>query len=214
MSQRVCSTDYMLSSLQCFSLDEIRNWHAVLAKIDAAIRNFVVRNLDFFKSNGGMVPSELVEPLRREIANRNMLEWNPSTLQAFEGYRVYEFPDGGNARNRSGNPDLWYGLAMAESYGQVHIHLESNAYNLVVSGKGIFRGEPGDSRFANNYHGDLLIEGKELEIPIGMPHGHDVSEGSQLWILFVQECGFRQGLRCAGDFHTIQPDSESASLNG
>lgn len=201
MRRPVCTSNYMRSTLQHFSLEDVRDWHDKLTTIDSAIRDFVVDNLCAFDSNHGMIPSELLNQLDAAIGCHETLGWVPSTLQAFDGYRVYEFPDQGRIKILAENSDLWYGLAMAEKFGQVHTHHQSDAFNLVLSGHGTFRSDPMDDRFLKNYHNDVLEAGKELEIPIGMSHGHEVVDGDHLWILFVQECGFRQGLRCAGDFH-------------
>ena len=49
-----------------------------------------------------------------------------------------------------------------------------------------------------------MVAGAEFEIPIGMTHGHLVKKGHDIWFLFVQECGFKPKLRCAGDFYMIK----------
>jgi hypothetical protein len=69
----------------------------------------------------------------------------------------------------------------------------------------VFTGDPEDQgKFNFYYHGAPMAAGKEFEIPTGMTHGHLVRKGSDIWFLFVQECGFKPNLRCAGDFYTVE----------
>lgn len=125
-------------------------------------------------------------------------------LEAYYGYTVYAFPDKGEINFKSSNPDLYYGIAKTNSFGIAHTHKLSDAFNYILDGEGVFTGDPrDDGKFNFYYHGKRMVKNSEFEIPKGMTHGHLVKKGSDIWFLFVQECGFKPKLRCAGDFHII-----------
>jgi hypothetical protein len=128
--------------------------------------------------------------------------YNLNNFEAYHGYTVYAYTDGGRINKQSGNPDLYYGIAKTNSFGVAHTHKLSDAFNYIVEGEGVFTGDPADkNKFAHYYHGIPLVKDTELEIPIGMTHGHLVKKGVDMWFFFVQECGFKPKLKCVGDFY-------------
>ncbi len=195
----------MESSLKFFNKELIYRWLEECKKIDSVIKESVEKSLDAFAQNENCLTSELEVDFKKLLADSGIsTTYNLANLEAFYGYTVYGFPDNGEINKESGKLDLYYGLAKANVFGITHTHKLSDAFNYILGGEGVFTGDPEDEgKFPFYYHGKPMIKDTEFEIPIGMTHGHLVKQGNDIWFLFVQECGFKPKLRCAGDFYTI-----------
>lgn len=199
----------MQSCLDLFDLDTVEQWLREAKAIDAILLEDIQSSLpEIYMNNNEMTPN-LVERFSEKLQQSGLSPaWDIGKLEAFYGYTVYTYPDNGRLKIQGDKPNMYYGLAKATSYGVTHEHYLTDSYNRVLEGEGVFVGSPQDKgRFPRFYDGDLLVKDKELEIYTNMAHGHLAKKGSSVWILFVQECGFKPDLKCAGDFH-ITPNCD------
>ncbi len=196
----------MEKSLKFFNKELMYRWLEECKKIDDVLKDSIEKNLEKFEQNQNCITRELEIDFTKRLAETGTSShYCLPNLEAFHGYTVYGFPDGGEINSQSGNPDLYYGIAKTNSFGIAHTHKLSDAFNYILEGEGVFTGDPEDKdKFDFYYHGSPMIKDAEFEIPIGMTHGHLVKKGNDIWFMFVQECGFKPKLRCAGDFHTIE----------
>ena len=202
METPICTTNFMENSLKFFNRELIYRWLEECQKIDSLLKEDIGANLEKFSQNENCLPVDLENDFVKKLSGSTY--YNLANLEAFYGYTVYAFPDNGKINQESGNPDLYYGIAKANVFGIAHTHKLSDAFNYILDGEGVFTGDPKDEgMFDFYYHGKPMIKDAVFEIPIGMTHGHLVKEGNDIWFLFVQECGFKPKLKCAGDFHTI-----------
>jgi hypothetical protein len=199
----VCSTEYMKNSLRHFSKEEAQDWFTTAKRIDEVLAPHVEASIEEINKNQNMLSETMIADFKKLLINAGIdTEYDLKNLEAFYGYTVYAYCDNKKKVNDSNNPDLYYGLAKATKYGKAHTHALSDAFNYVLEGDGVFTGDPEDEgKFDHYYHGTPLVQDMAFEIPIGMTHGHLVKENKSIWFLFVQECGFKPDLRCAGDFH-------------
>ncbi len=205
MSTPLCTTGFMENSLKFFSKELVYSWFEECKKIDTVLKDSIETNLEKFAENEDSLPEKLrVDFVESLSTSRISTVYNLANLEAFHGYTIYGFPDNGAINNESGNPDLYYGIAKATTFGVTHIHKLSDAFNYIFEGEGVFTGSPEDEgKFNFYYHGKPMVKDTQFEIPSGMTHGHLAKQGKEIWIFFVQECGFKPKLRCAGDFHTV-----------
>ena len=205
METPVCSTNFMDKSLKFFNKELVSQWFDECKKIDEVLKKDIEGNLDKFAANQNCITQELRTEFEKKLSDAGIsYNYFFPNLEAYYGYTVYAFPDKGEINKKSGNPDLYYGIAKTNSFGIAHTHKLSDAFNYILDGEGVFTGDPKDEgKFPFYYHGKPMVKNTEFEIPIGMTHGHLVKIGSDIWFLFVQECGFKPKLRCAGDFHTV-----------
>lgn len=205
MSTPVCTNRFMESSLKFFSKELVYAWFKQCKKIDDVLRGDIEKNLDFFAKNQNCITSELEKVFIKKLSEADVdYTYHLPNLEAYYGYTVYAFPDNGVISARSEKPDLYYGIAKTNSFGIAHTHKMSEAFNYILAGEGVFAGDQNDEgKFDFYHHGKQMVEGAQFEIPINMTHGHVVKKGSEIWFLFVQECGFKPKLRCAGDFYTV-----------
>jgi hypothetical protein len=200
MKTPICSSDFNTETLKFFSMEQVNIWFSAISKIDRSTSEIISQNLAKIYENTNKLTPDLIAKLQNISSEYN---WN--NFEAYHGYTVYAFPDDKKIVQESGNYDIYYGLAKATSYGITHQHFESDAYNLVLEGEGIFIGNENEKDlFKNFYHKKFLLKGSEFEIPKGMTHGHLVKKGKPVWFLFVQVCGFKPGLNCEGDFHITE----------
>lgn len=195
----------MKDSLKFFTKELVYSWFEHCKKMDAVLKDEIEGNLEKFAKNQNCLPGELEARFVKALKDSSIpLSYNLANLEAYHGYSVYAFPDNGKINKDSGKPDLYYGIAKANVFGVTHTHKLSDAFNYILDGEGVFTGDPEDKgKFPFHYHGRPMVEGAQFEIPIGMTHGHLVKKGNDIWFLFVQECGFKPKLRCAGDFYTV-----------
>lgn len=205
MSTVICETHFMESSLKFFNKELVYAWFEECKKIDSILAEDIQGNLLKFAQNGNCLPADLLVDFQKKLKEADIFtNYNFANLEAFYGYTVYGFPDDGKINTESNNSDLYYGIAKASTFGVAHTHRLSDAFNYILDGEGVFTGNPADKdRFNFYYHGKPMVKDTSFEIPIGMTHGHLVKEGNSIWFLFVQECGFKPKLRCAGDFHIV-----------
>jgi hypothetical protein len=196
----------MNNALKFFDKELVYAWFEECKKIDAVLKENIEKGLDKFAANENCITSELEKEFLAKLTEANVSHsYHFPNMEAYHGYTVYAFPDKGEINAKSGYPDLYYGIAKTNSFGVAHTHKMSDAYNYILEGEGVFTGEPTDEgKFDFFYHRKPMITGAEFEIPIGMTHGHLVKKGSDIWFFFVQECGFKPKLRCAGDFYTVE----------
>jgi hypothetical protein len=198
----LCSSQYMSGSLGSLSREQVRSWFEMIKMVDDIIYPIVELCTDRCVKNKSLLPNDIVEKLHdllRVLAPD--LSYDLRNIQIFHGYIFYTNPDHGELIRRTGNPDLYYGIARASEIGAPHRHAESNAFNFILEGEGIFLGDLQDTnRYKKNYHGISLQPDLELEIPVDMTHGHLVKKGSVIWFFALQECGFGPKKSCEGDF--------------
>jgi hypothetical protein len=199
----ICSTDYMKDSLKFFNREQVYKWLDLCKQMDAVLDPLIQKHMPEIAANQNMVTAELANKFAETLSQHSIpLSYNLANFEAYHGYSVYAFTDSGEINTKSDNPDLYYGLAKATVFGVTHTHKLSDAFNYVIEGDGVFTGDPSDEgKFNNYYHGTPLLKDTAFEIPIGMTHGHLVKKDTDMWFLFVQECGFKPNLKCAGDFH-------------
>ena len=205
MATPICSTNFMKESLKSFTKEQTYVWFEECKKLDKVLNGSIVKNLDKFTENESCLPEEFKSEFETLLKNSNVnSEYDLSNIEAFHGYTVYGFPDNGKIALESKNADLYYGIAKAEVFGVTHTHELSDAFNYILEGEGVFTGSQKDEgKFNFYYHGQSMVKDSSFEIPKGMTHGHLVKEGKDLWIFFIQECGFKRKLKCVGDFHVI-----------
>lgn len=204
--EKVCSSDFMSEDLDLLTRSEIKSWLETIKQIDSLIDHTIESNLGVITNNKNQLTSKIIEECTQLLEEANITrDYDLKNLEIFHGYRFYNKPDNGKMQQLTNNKDAYYGIARTTKFGVAHKHFESDAFNLILEGEGIFTGDPVEKNtFKNFYHGDLLLPGKELEIEIGMTHGHLVKKGSPtMWIFAYQHCGFGLGLSCEGDFHEV-----------
>jgi hypothetical protein len=201
----ICSTDYMHETLKYFSKEEMYEWWHEIQTIDGVISGSIKEAFARIAANKTKIPSELVKSLQRQLKRAGIrTDYDLRHIEVFHGYVYYVYPDNGLKTIQTGNCDLNYGIAKATVQGLPHRHFESPAYNYILDGEGVFTGDPLErGMFRSFYHGKRLKRDVQLEIPVGMTHGHLVKRGSVLWLLAVQECSFAPDKGCAGDFHFL-----------
>lgn len=203
--QHICSTTFMEDDLVHLTGPEIKKWFDEIKHIDSIIHTIYESHLPAISQNRNKLPQQLIDRCNNLLAQSgNTFTYDLNNLEVFHGYSFYNLPDGGNMRQITNNPEAYYGIAKASKYGEIHRHFHSDAFNLILEGQGVFTGDISEKdRFRNFYHGMQLVPGTELEIEIGMAHGHLVRKGCDMWIFAYQHCGFGTGLSCEGDFHKI-----------
>lgn len=202
----VCRSAFMHETLCNLSQEQVQGWRDKMSAIDAVISGDIEANWQEIQANQGKVTKEIADRLREKLASAGIeTDYDLENIEFFQGYTFYTNPDNGALSRLMNNPEMYYGVARTTSVGKPHVHHESDAFNLVLSGEGVFTGNPEDEgKFPNYYHGLKLEKGVEIEIPIGMTHGHLVKHGSDLWFFALQQCGFGKGKKCEGDFHSAE----------
>jgi hypothetical protein len=195
----------MENDLKYLTRSEIKRWYEQIKRIDAVIEETAEAAMPTVANNHNRLPSKLITACNQLLDEAGVARtYNIADIEVFHGYRHYNKPDGGKMARLTRNPDAYYGILKTTRFGVAHRHFSSDAFNLVLEGEGIFAGDPIDKGvFRRFYHGKRLIPGSELEIPLGMAHGHLVKKGSTMWLFAYQHCGFGVGLSCEGDFHQI-----------
>jgi hypothetical protein len=180
-------------------------WYKEVVAIDSIIAKDIADNYELIEKNNTHLPQDLIEKLTEKIKLADIeTKYELKNIEVFHGYVYYVFPDNGLKITETSNPDLNYGIAKATVQGLPHRHFESPSFNYILDGEGIFTGDPYEEGMFNFfYHGKKLIKDTEIEIPIGMTHGHLVKKGSVIWFMAVQECSFAPDKGCAGDFYKL-----------
>jgi hypothetical protein len=195
----------MESDLKYLTRFEIQQWHEQIKRIDSVIDATVEAAMPTVASNHNRLPHQLINTCNALLDEAAVVRtYDIANIEVFHGYRHYNKPDRGQIARLTGNPDAYYGILKTNRFGVAHRHFSSDAFNLVLEGEGIFAGDPNDDGvFEHFYHGTKLVAGRELELPLGMAHGHLVKKGSTMWLFAYQHCGFGVGLSCEGDFHQL-----------
>lgn len=205
LNASICSTNYMERTLKYFVKKEMMDWYEEIRKIDKIISEDIESNYALIAKNKTKLTVELINILNKKIINAGIVtEYDLSNIEVFHGYIYYVYPDNGLKIKITGNEDINYGIAKSMVQGLPHRHFKSDSFNYILDGEGVFTGDPMEKgMFDHYYHGKSLIKDTEIEIPIGMTHGHLVKKDSVLWFMAIQECSFAPNKGCAGDFHKL-----------
>ena len=119
MNTPVCSTDFMKKSLQFFNKELVYQWFEECKKIDDILKGAIEANLAKFTANKNCITKELEDQFIKKLADAGVsCDYHFPNLEAYYGYTVYAFPDKGELNKKSGNPDLYYGVAKTNGCGR------------------------------------------------------------------------------------------------
>lgn len=205
-SSKLDVPQFIAGGLAMLSMKDIFSWLQSAKEIDKQLTLLGLDDVISTNPGNHFISPKTVELLRARLKHNNIETCiDLQSVQVFDGYQVYEFPDGGELRDTLDYPSLWYGLAKISRIEAPHIHKYTDSYNLVLEGHGIFCGIDSDrDKYVDFHHGKSMYPGAEFFIPASMTHGHTVRNGEVLWMFFAQEKGFRAGLSGDGDYHKIK----------
>jgi hypothetical protein len=199
----LCSTSYMSQSLGLLTREKARRWFEEIRRLDFHLAKELEKCAEDCSRNRSRLPDHHVVRLKAHLRSQGLkTSYDLRNIEVFHGYVFYTNPDHGQFIQESHNPHAYYGFAKSTALGYPHQHHKSDAFNFIMEGEGIFLGDPREkNRFPHFYHGLPFYRDMELQIPMGMTHGHLVKTGSTVWFFAIQECGFGPGRACEGDFH-------------
>lgn len=197
---------FLSGGLEKISVLDILKWLDGAKAIDTRLTALGLDKVVSTNPGNHFISPDTARKLKQSMKQLNIdTPIDLSNVQVFDGYQVYEYPDGGKLKSSLNYPSLWYGLAKISRIEAPHIHKHTDSYNLVLEGHGIFCGDKADKgKFDCYHHGKAMYPGAEFFIPAKMTHGHTVRKGEVLWMFFAQEKGFRAGLDGDGDYHKIK----------